>query len=55
MYIGCWCGILYNVLVQMSELLLAFLGPISSPFLCHLHLLAKNVIIIQYTLQETIL
>jgi hypothetical protein len=39
------------LIVQLPEVLLAIAGPIPVPLLCHLHLLAKNVFTIVYTLQ----
>ena len=47
---GCWTALAYCFLVQVPELLIALKGALGSPF-CYLHLLLKNVLGIQYTLQ----
>ena len=47
---GCWTALAYCFLVQVPELIIALKGALGSPF-CYLHLLLKNVLGIQYTLQ----
>ena len=45
------CNVLYLVLVQVPDVLLAIGGPLPFPVLCHLHLLLKNFLAIMYVLE----
>jgi hypothetical protein len=49
---GCWTALVYNILAQTIEVIIAFKGAVG-PLFCYLHLLLKNVLTIQYTWQAT--
>ena len=45
----CWCGIYYNLLSQVPEMICYCFGPLP-PFICYLHFVIKNIIAIQVIL-----
>jgi len=47
---GCWTALIYNILAQTTEVLIAIIGLVSKP-ICYLHTLLKIVLVIQYTWQ----
>jgi hypothetical protein len=49
---GCWTALIYNILVQTTEIGIALIGSVGKTF-CYLHTLVKIALVIQYTWQAT--